>query len=330
MRCPVCRRSSPTRVDLLPVNFPVQHLIDDLIQAVKGKCGACYEESRKLVRATGRCDDCHENLCDDCSTQHVGRNHILKSLAGKECDKHHRTLELYCFRCSANICVMCVSEEHEGHKCHAISKVAEKLSEDLKRDIEELASCGSRLKAVVDIVVSHKQKYERYFQDMDELTAGLTRRQRYCAHVETVSLEKKRKLVNGLITTTLRAINAVNQRRNKGKHVDYGKACILLQDVGIVLGVLIVDLSKRAGRLQNFVQYVEMLKKGASDGLDSWSSARVMTENRRSVVSLHDRIRTLLEHFFTEEDLHLVSDGNRKRSVFYTVPLCGRYVHHMC
>jgi len=311
MRCPVCRHPIQTS-EALPVNFTVQNMISDLLQSSEDIiCRACYDE-RKLERATAQCRDCRQTLCDVCSTEHSDKKHRLESLFEKKCDKHQRKLELYCFQCLVNICVMCFSDDHEGHKCHAISKVAEELSGNLQQDVEKLSSCKSRLDEVMDVLMSQKQKYERYFWSMEQRVKAENHGQRFRASMETLKLRKRRKVVDGFIKTKLKAVNAIIQRNDSGKHIDHGQVRRLLQDVGVVLYVLIVDLGDHVASLDKYASDMARLKKRAGVILDSCSSSAYdVTENTNSIVPLHGQIVASLENISNEEDPHRVSMGNR-------------------
>jgi len=276
-------------------------------------CAACFE-GKTLKRATARCRDCRESLCDECSTQHREKKHFLESLAEKNCDKHQqKLLELYCFDCRTNICITCVSESHQGHKCDSIRKLAEDLTGKLKGDVEELTSCGSRLRKVVDVLLTQKQTYESYFFNMDERVKAEIHGQQYRADLEMLTLEKRRRAMEGFVERKLKAVDEVIQRHSTGRHLDCGQARRRLRDVGVVLHVLIVDLGNHAGILEKFISGMETLKTTASDILGGCSSAYEVTEKSiRTAVPFHGRISTLLEHISTEEDPHRVSIGKRK------------------
>ena len=324
MDCPICRRPIDTRVKALPVNFAVQDMIGDLLASSKGMCRSCLK-CRKLERASVRCEDCREALCDDCVNQHVYKNHRLESLVEQQCDKHKRALEMYCFRCDANICVTCLLDHHQGHKCHSISKVAEKHTKILERDIAELSSRETRAKEVLRVVLRQKEKYERYFWNMDERGKAETRGRRFHATLEKLKSEERREVVEGCIRAKLKALNAINERNSSGKHTDLGQGRHLLQDVGSVLHVVIVDLGDQAGLLQRFLDGVPELKTKTGDVLRSCLSSVYDATMMTSIVdTLREQIVALLKHVPAEDDRHLAFYGNGKLTVTHCI-----YVHSM-
>jgi len=205
-----------------------------------------------------RCQDCRTTLCDNCSCEHSDKKHDLKSLVEEKCDDHGQNLELYCFRCEANICVACFLESHQGHQCDAIAKVAEDLSELLKSGVELLRSCGSRLETVLNSVLKEKKKYERQLSDLEDLVSG-----RATAAEEAFQLENGQKNVESFTKANLKAINAIIQRSDSGKTIDKKQVIGLIQDVKVLVGVVLLKLSNHVRTLQKALGDVEKLNTSA-------------------------------------------------------------------
>jgi len=55
-----------------------------------------------------------------------------------ECDLHQQELlKMYCMTCERSICFLCYAEQHTGHKCSDINKIAESFMRDITHDIED-------------------------------------------------------------------------------------------------------------------------------------------------------------------------------------------------
>jgi tripartite motif-containing protein 56 len=127
----------------------------------------------QVAAASVYCVDCRQKLCERCGQRHVGtgtdtevregpaarppqRHHRLRLVklsttnphdaTGRQpatsanaacyCDKHaDRPLELYCFECKTNVCLMCFVVEHKHHECQDIKQVGEKPFYELRRPL---------------------------------------------------------------------------------------------------------------------------------------------------------------------------------------------------
>jgi len=163
--CMVCRKVLviPKRgLDALPHNFFVENLIDardtSEEQTNDVLCEACEndrdETDGNVPPATMYCVDCNQKLCKRCSRPHramAGGPHQVKELGeeltaellqqrGTYCDKHAgKRLELYCFDCKVNVCIICFAVEHNQHKCREIKKAAEDFSMSSEADNERIS-----------------------------------------------------------------------------------------------------------------------------------------------------------------------------------------------
>ena len=106
-------------------------------------CNTCDNPTAKF-----HCDTCGKALCPQCKAKHLKdkatRHHVVveyakklnpKYLTGLRCHTHNTTdPELWCKTCDVPICVTCITEQHNGHKC---CKIATKLSEKRDTMLEE-------------------------------------------------------------------------------------------------------------------------------------------------------------------------------------------------
>ena len=161
LSCPTCKTPvslSDSGVDCLPSNIFFNNILDVVVPlhdefengvlsnegAQCRMCSSCDEGSR----ATSRCQDCSEYLCDNCVSAHqrvrLTKDHTILRLAFEPavggnkpqpspssvlhlqpvpgerpatyCDNHeHEILRLYCDSCSMVICRECTMVEHAGH-----------------------------------------------------------------------------------------------------------------------------------------------------------------------------------------------------------------------
>ena len=159
--CPLCRKEfqiPPDGLCGLQHHFFIQHLVDARNVSSKSTdelpCQACSEvneENEGSPAATMYCVDCGEYLCDRCSRLHrrmsmKGGAHQVRPLGaeleqellkvrGSYCDKHKdKQVELYCYDCNENICVLCFAVKHTQHHTVEIPKVAVKLRSKIDSD----------------------------------------------------------------------------------------------------------------------------------------------------------------------------------------------------
>ncbi|KAK2181352.1 hypothetical protein NP493_403g08005 [Ridgeia piscesae] len=153
--CPTCKQEAPlsdSGVDCLPSNFFITNILDVVAihdeeyenggsetEGSERLCSSCDDGSK----ATSRCKDCNEYLCDNCVRAHqrvrLTKDHFIVRLAFNEgvhtkpqpspvlvqpvsnrppsyCEKHDQEiLRLYCDSCSLAICRECTMTEHVGH-----------------------------------------------------------------------------------------------------------------------------------------------------------------------------------------------------------------------
>ena len=81
---------------------------------------------------------------------------------GNFCDKHpDKRLELYCFDCGGNICVLCFAVSHQQHKCAEVKKVAKDFVASIQSDIKPFPSRISQFhEAVKQVEMANKTLLE--------------------------------------------------------------------------------------------------------------------------------------------------------------------------
>ena len=168
--CPMCRKGFKIPSDGLsglPHHFFVQHLIDSRNASSKTTnevpCQACLEENEQEEgsnpAAAMYCIDCSEYLCEKCSRPHQRTTTTMKGgahqvrplgaeleqeliqLRGSFCDKHRdKQVELYCYECNENICVLCFAVKHRQHESAEIPEAAKTFSQQINSDAQQVWS----------------------------------------------------------------------------------------------------------------------------------------------------------------------------------------------
>ena len=152
LRCPTCKTNVDSGIDCLPSNLFIPNILDvmgshdDYEEPLDGEriprmCNSCDDVSK----ATSRCTNCSEYLCDNCVSAHqrvrLTKDHFIVRLAFNNattstklqpsptplqpvssdrpssfCEKHEKeVLRLFCDSCSQAICRECTMVEHVGH-----------------------------------------------------------------------------------------------------------------------------------------------------------------------------------------------------------------------
>jgi len=159
----------------LPHNFFIQGLLDDRGITRAGStpgrgqsgdrqpCQVCLDDESAAATGSGNppaatkyCVDCDQKLCERCSAPHRrwrGGGHEVKELGpelerdlllqpgASYCEKHaDKRVELYCFRCQKNICLLCSALKHSDHKKAAISELAVGLKSSIDCDNRQVAA----------------------------------------------------------------------------------------------------------------------------------------------------------------------------------------------
>lgn len=202
VKCPVCRKPfeiPSSGVVGLPHNFFIQGLLDSggTGQSSPGRqpeepCEVCLEDRSESAAgnvppATRYCVDCDQKLCERCSAPHRrwrGGGHELKelgpelgrgrsTLSGSYCDKHKdKRVELYCFTCQKNICLLCSAVRHSDHERSEISELAVGLKSRIDADNRRIASLVDEIRSKAQQIRDARNKFladaEKLCEDIRE------------------------------------------------------------------------------------------------------------------------------------------------------------------
>ena len=167
--CPVCRGTfnvPPNGIKELPENLFVKSLLKVAKVSTKvidgAKCAICTEDDQRCyVGAKWRCLQCGENLCNRCCKIHkkmtATKSHKYADLSSYKddelrfcrstfCENHpDKTYELYCIACEVILCVECLREQHDDHRCFSLKTRFRELRQELKLDIILLSGRAFKL-----------------------------------------------------------------------------------------------------------------------------------------------------------------------------------------
>jgi len=224
--CPLCRKEfkiPPEGLGGLQHHFFIQHLVDARNVSIKSTdeqlCQACLEENEdgegSVPAATMYCVDCNESLCEKCSRHHrrttmKGGAHQVRPLGaeleqeliqlrGSSCDKHKdKQVELYCYDCKENICLMCSAVKHRNHNSGELPEVAESLRPRIDEDDTNIVSSISAV----------QQKSEQTKQEVEKFTSQVE-------SVEKMILESIKRLVDSKVSEYLLTLQSVKSESAK-------------------------------------------------------------------------------------------------------------------
>jgi len=189
--CPLCRKEFEIPSDGLSGlqhHFFIQQLVDARKavseESIEVSCEVCSEDndedSEKIPTATTFCVDCNQKLCERCSKPHRkwrgGAHQVrilgaeleeeLVQLRGSNCDKHKdKQVELYCYDCNENICVLCFAVKHTQHQTAEIREAAKTFSFQINCDNEQI---WSEVRNVQEKSKEKQKKRNEFLREVDK------------------------------------------------------------------------------------------------------------------------------------------------------------------
>ena len=181
MPCPMCRKEFivPTGgLSKLSVNFFIERLITaQLVSATRSSdvdhvvdCDVCLIVKQSKVEASSFCIECHENMCDQCSTMHKGMkmtmSHHLSAIGDPStmeairnkiqrtfCDKHPtEEIKFFCRDCKIPFCTTCFIAKHNKHECCEIEEIVEQFKSGFKQHSNDVSELLANIKEQSDQV----------------------------------------------------------------------------------------------------------------------------------------------------------------------------------
>jgi len=182
--CPLCWKKfqiPKSGFGGLTKNFFVEQLSKELteLKISSTQCEVCCSpDGTDVVMkkcASMLCLEFDERMCEDCAVNH-GRNKMLRDhkvikVGNKEfenavkmkkinCTNHREeNVKLYCFDCSAAVCMMCFVEKHQSHKCSDINEAADTFRGRMSHDVVSLEGTKVRCRDMIEEEEAKKLKF---------------------------------------------------------------------------------------------------------------------------------------------------------------------------
>lgn len=159
-------------------------------------CDVCVEEcdpnsETEVSAAQIYCEDCHQNMCNDCLKQHSKfqgtRFHKIATIGDPEnaeisSETHSQTLcihrgrvnlNIFCSDCKTVVCALCFVETHQLHKGADATKVADDFRKSMKDTAKELSE---KLSEVEEKNAELDHNKEEIFQVVEDLERDVRHR----------------------------------------------------------------------------------------------------------------------------------------------------------
>jgi len=121
----------------------------------------------------------------------------LVQLRRNYCDKHKdKQVELYCYECKENICLMCFAVKHRQHETAEIPEVAKSFSQNMNSDAEQVWSLISNVK---ENTQERKKKRNDFLRQLDKVKSEIVR-----------AGEQVNKVVNNQVAAQLHEVEMTN------------------------------------------------------------------------------------------------------------------------
>ncbi|XP_043933098.1 E3 ubiquitin-protein ligase TRIM56 [Protopterus annectens] len=198
LRCPACREVTEVTegCEKLKTNFFINSLLDLVQSKTDLMCTLCPVLGKdSSQRATSRCLDCSDNLCQTCASGHhfsrLTHSHLVVSiedyLAGKYdedvrrrqtvlCQDHRsESLQYFCEQCSCLICRECRLLNHVGHECASLLAAVEShkpLIQELLTGVTETITKICRYRKELEDNLHHLKNQEASIRQMVERTVS--------------------------------------------------------------------------------------------------------------------------------------------------------------
>ncbi|CAM4727895.1 unnamed protein product [Leuciscus chuanchicus] len=186
--CPTCRTTFNQRPALSRST-----VLADILEGMKKEdpagpgdvtCDVC---KGKKVKAIKSCLVCMASYCQTHIKPHYEseafKNHKLVKASPKLqhqiCRQHHKALEIYCYNDQKCICVVCMGNQHSGHKTVSAAAEMPKKQEQLKMMKKNLIQKNNDMDKEVlkfkEAVVSHKRSAQAAVENSDRIFTEIIR-----------------------------------------------------------------------------------------------------------------------------------------------------------
>ncbi|XP_073690940.1 tripartite motif-containing protein 29-like [Garra rufa] len=199
--CPTCRRTFNQRPALCKSTV-LAEIVEGMKQEVPAgprdvKCDFCKGRKLKAIKS---CLFCMASYCQNHIRPHYESEAFKKhklinassNLQQQICPQHHKALEIYCYNDQKCICVVCMGDQHSGHKTVSAAAEMDKKQRELKMKkadfTQKITDIGKKLQAFRKAVDSHKRSAQAAVEHSERIFRELIR-----------SIQKRRGEVRELI-----------------------------------------------------------------------------------------------------------------------------------
>ncbi|XP_051772706.1 E3 ubiquitin/ISG15 ligase TRIM25-like isoform X1 [Ctenopharyngodon idella] len=180
--CPTCRKRFNKRPAL-----GKSKVLADILEGMKQeapagpgdvKCDVCKGRKVKAIRS---CLVCMASYCQTHIRPHLESkafkiHKLVKAspnLQQQICPQHHKALEVYCYNDRKCICVVCMGNQHSGHKMVSAAAAMAKKQEELKIKKRDFIQKTNNLKKEVyqckKAVISYKRSAQAAVEHSDKI-----------------------------------------------------------------------------------------------------------------------------------------------------------------
>ncbi|XP_051780758.1 E3 ubiquitin/ISG15 ligase TRIM25-like [Erpetoichthys calabaricus] len=230
-RCPQCRRTFTTRPEL-----HINTVLNDVVKKIKKQtlspllypsddgpgdleCDIC---TRKTSRAVKSCLTCMVSYCqfhlqphfEIAALKHHKLTDPVRNLKEEICAKHQKSLEIFCKTDETCICVMCVVNEHNGHRMAELEREREEqqkelgaIHRDIRRRVKKSKKKQKKIRGAVkqmkisldNEVVEHKKSFTDLICGLEETQEKLIEKFREQKKIEMEKAEEVMEKLEGEI-----------------------------------------------------------------------------------------------------------------------------------
>ncbi|XP_076146616.1 tripartite motif-containing protein 16-like [Alosa pseudoharengus] len=319
--CPQCRQTFTPR-PVLGRNTMLAEVVDKLkiirfqatppAQCYAGpedvECDVCVGRKRKAVES---CLVCLSSYCETHLRVHndlnPGKKHKVVDAAGKLedliCSRHDKLLEVFCCTDQTCICVLCVMDEHNGHK--TVSAAAERTEKQ-----KQLGDTQRKLQWVIQEKVDELQDLKQSMKTLQRSTQA--------------AIEDSERIFTEIICSIERRCSEVTQVIRDQEKAEVRRAEELMEK----LEMEIAELKKRDAELEqlslseNHIRFLQSLQSLCSSSAPN-NPPRYMAQTELSFDEVIGRLSQLREKLedVLQQDITAISTAGKLVSLLVPMPM---------
>ncbi|XP_077073621.1 E3 ubiquitin/ISG15 ligase TRIM25-like isoform X2 [Siphateles boraxobius] len=186
--CPTCRTTFNQR-PALSRSTVLADILEGIIQEYPAgpgdvTCDVCKGRKLKAIKSCLVClaSYCQTHVCPHYESKAFKKHKLVKAspnLQHQICTRHHKALEIYCYKHQKCICVVCMGNQHSGHKTvSAAAEMAKKQGElkIKKRDfIRQTNDIHKEIQQCTKNLNFHKRSAQAAVENSDRIFTEIIR-----------------------------------------------------------------------------------------------------------------------------------------------------------